>query len=692
MTDQEVVLEGPVLTVDGQVAGTDLVERSGSTILPAWTRSRSQIAETVGGGLLRLLRRTAFHAVRLPLYWLRLSSGFHRGIGVLGRRNRAWRTNSADIELLKDLMASGMGDKSTSERMNRYDDTARRRRKTVRFLTVLILAVAVPVIAFLPWKALAVAALIGLPILGLIGRRPEQQITSRAINMQEMPRFTTDLILNALGSLGIGELNKALNQASRDFGREAIGWPSPIVREGKGWRAELDLPAGVTATKIIDKRDELASGLRRPLASVWPEADDGVHAGRLVLYVSDQPLSQTKQGAWPLALKGSTNLFDPQPIGTDPRGQVITQVLMFCSKIIGALPRMGKTFSLRLDLLIAALDVHAEIHAYDLKGGADFMPLEPICYRFRVGSDDDDIEYLARDVRAMREDMTRRYKMLRSLPRDICPEGKVTPELAAQRRYGLFPVVIGVDECQIAFEDETFGAAIEKAVTDLVKRGPAVGLIVILATQRPDAKSLPTGISANAMLRFCLKVMGQVENDMVLGTSSYKNGIRATQFGRKERGVGWLAGEGDDPTIVRNYYIDGPATEKIVDRARRARIAAGTLLGHAAGQDVEGEEPDTDTILEHLAAVWPLDEKTGMPRTRVWWGELADLLAESNPYYAEVKPGAVREQSRLEGYQMKVWIDGREANRRGPSHEDLLRELAQKQTDQSLAGDDQEDD
>ena len=55
------------------------------------------------------------------------------------------------------------------------------------------------------------------------------------------------------------------------------------------------------------------------------------------------------------------------------------------------------------------------------------------------------------------------------------------------------------------------------------------------ATQRPDAKSLPTGISADAVLRRCLKVQGQVENDMVLGTSAYKNGTRATMFSRKDR-------------------------------------------------------------------------------------------------------------------------------------------------------------
>ena len=87
----------------------------------------------------------------------------------------------------------------------------------------------------------------------------------------------------------------------------------------------------------------------------------------------------------------------------------------------------------------------------------------------------------------------------------------------------------------------------EDIATDLAKRGPALGIIIMLATQRPDAKSIPTGISANAVLRMCLKVMGQIENDMVLGTSQYKRGIRATMFGFEDKGVFYFAGEGPQP-------------------------------------------------------------------------------------------------------------------------------------------------
>jgi hypothetical protein len=98
-----------------------------------------------------------------------------------------------------------------------------------------------------------------------------------------------------------------------------------------------------------------------------------------------------------------------------------------------------------------------------------------------------------------------------------CAYGRRPTELLADKReLGLFPVVIVIDECQVAFDGDPDTVAM---VTDLGKRGPAAGIIVLLATQRVDAQSLPTGISSNAVLRWCLKVTGQVENDMNANTA-----------------------------------------------------------------------------------------------------------------------------------------------------------------------------
>src|SRR6185436_11991549 len=332
------------------------------------------------------------------------------------------------------------------------------------------------------------------------------------------------------------------------------------------------------------------------------------------------------------------------------------------SMVIGALPRMGKTAALRLILLGAALDARAQIHAHNLKGGPDLEALAAVAHYYRAGDDPDDLNALMVDLRAVREAMRARYKVMRALPRDVAPDAKVTDSLASKPGLGLHPVVVALDECQALFENPEVGSEAEALVTDLVKRGPAVGISVLVATQRPDAKSLPTGISANAVLRLCLKVTGQLENDMVLGTSSYKAGVRATMFGRKDVGVAYLAGEGDDPVIVRAAYVDTTTAAAITTRARAARIVAGLLTGMAAGIDAT---PDTDTasVLDHLATIWPAGE------SRVWCETLAERLAATYPgtydgwsgeqVTASVKPHGLRTG------QVKRTIDGIATNRRG---------------------------
>ncbi len=111
---------------------------------------------------------------------------------------------------------------------------------------------------------------------------------------------------------------------------------------------------------------------------------------------------------------------------------------------------------------------------------------------------------------------------------------------------------------------------------------------MMLATQRPDAKSIPTGIRANAVLRMCLKVMGQIENDMVLGTSAYKqrhpgHHVRLRGQGRSSTSPARAA----RPASCRGQKLDGPGGQG--DRRPRpdhAR-AAGRLTGYALGEDLD---------------------------------------------------------------------------------------------------------
>jgi len=601
-------------------------------ILPGWLRSGREFTGNLTWAAGFGLHATGYHLLRSPKY-----------VGKLTLRSPvgAYRVTRTTVRWLFDLEGEPVR-QSTVRRENaeEYLKLSRQRDRRVRwrgvvatFATAVTLAGGVTLVFAPPWSRWAVLGML-VTLFGLAGGRTDKPLLDTAVVRTQTAPLTSTEVVQALAALNIKGINDAIRRG--DTGRR--WFPAPIAREnGTGWRADVELPRGVTASTVIDKREELAAALTRPLGCVWPEVNAEVHPGRLLLFVADRDMSRSKQGAWPLLTTGTVNLFKPFAFGTDPRGRQVTLTLMFASMIVGSIPRMGKTFSLRLALLGAGLDPRAQLHAFDLKGTGDLSVLEPVAHRYRAGDDDEDIAYGLAAMRELRTELRRRTKVIRGLPRDLCPENKVTDELANQRKLGLFPIVAGVDECQVWFEHPKYGAEFEEICTDLIKRGPAAGITLILATQRPDAKSLPTGISANAVLRFCLKVMGHTENDMVLGTSMHKNGIRATMFSRRDRGIGYLAGEGDDPVITRTFFIDGPAAEQVVRRARMLREKAGAITGHATGQTIDTAAVRRDTLLDDLAAVMPAK------KPKVWTTVLVKQLAELRP---EVYAGLTAEQLR----------------------------------------------
>ena len=219
----------------------------------------------------------------------------------------------------------------------------------------------------------------------------------------KVPKLTSGAVETALASLGIAQINQALGK-----GGAGIGFPRPIARDGKGWRADIDLPPGVTPGDVLERRGH-------PTGCVWPEPDNAEHAGRLVLWVGDQDMRKATQPAWALRKGTRVDLFQPQPFGTDQRGRWVDLRLMFTSVAIGAIPRMGKTFALRELLLIAALDPRAELHSYDLKGTGDLDPLEKVAHVHGVGDEPEEIDKAVTDLRGLRDELRRRAKLIREL-------------------------------------------------------------------------------------------------------------------------------------------------------------------------------------------------------------------------------------------------------------------------------------
>jgi len=195
-------------------------------------------------------------------------------------------------------------------------------------------------------------------------------------------------------------------------------------------------------------------------------------------------------------------------------------------------------------------------------------------------------------MRKLRTERRRRAKVIKELPDERCPRSEVTTDLASDKSLGLHPIVVIVDECQTWTEHKVKAVAEEfiDIVEELVRKGPAVAIQVFLATQKVDAKSIPTVISTMASFRLCFKVGDATSNNQILGPGSYANGIQATMFDfEKDKGIAYLK-DGGPAQIVRTVFsLDKVESEKVALRARAMRQQVGRLTGYAAGEDMDRE-------------------------------------------------------------------------------------------------------
>ena len=635
----------------------DLRDAQRRPIVPPWlaswqeftARARWAAGLAVHYGLYHLTRSPKYAgrlAARAPAGAVRVLAGWLRWLFDLeGEPVRAATVRAEDAEQYRHL--------------SRQRDRRVRWRATVSttLLAGLVLGAAGWALAPAWARWLLLAALVA--VLGRAGQPADQPLLDTAVVLPQRPRLTSNMVAEALAVLRITGIK----------GPEAISFPSPITRDGDGYRAEVDLPLGVVPGDVVEKRPELASALRRRLGCVWPEGDSQVHEGRLVLWVGDRDLAQVRGNgiAWKLARTGTHDLFTPVPFGVDARGRPVAVPLIQHNILIASMPGQGKTGAVVVLTSGAALDPLCELWLHELKGSGDLDPYAAVAHRFVSGIDDDSICYAADSLRLLRAEVIRRTAALKQLPRELCPDKRVTRQIAERRSLDLRPLVCVIDECQNLFAHPVHGAKAGDDAEFVIKIGRAFGVVLILATQRPDKDSLPTGVSGNVSIRFCLKVAGQLENDMILGTSAYKRGLNAALFRPEiDAGIGYLVGATPVPTVACAAYLDVGARERVATRARALREQAGTLSGHALG---EAPEPAADAagarLLSDILAVVPASE------TRVWNQTVVARLTELRP---DVYGGWEAEQltAALKPYGItvgQVWAtdpaSGQGANRRG---------------------------
>jgi S-DNA-T family DNA segregation ATPase FtsK/SpoIIIE len=582
-------------------------------ILPHWLSSRDAAkhhARRVTGAA---AHTAAYHAVRSPVYLLHAAFWAPVGIVRLLLRWAHWWAVPVPLEVWADAVADGH---RAWHRTHAVHKETAKNRALISLVVICAASVAGAAASkYVPWWGWVLAGLVALPVLARHGRPGSVRIVGQAHVPAAYEALTLDVVTRALSALGLS----GINQWRRE-GRE-IDYTTPVKEDGPGFSVGMNLPYGTTAAMVVERRGQLASGLRRPLGAVWPEPGTE-HEGHLELWVGAEDVAKRRPAAWPLLKAGQVDIFQPVPFATDMRGRPVKAPLIYHNWLIGSMPRNGKTVAVRGLCCAAALDPVAELWVAELKGTGDLDALEQVSHRFVSGIDDDSIGYAAESLRKLRAEVERRAPRVKALPTDLCPQRKVTREIAKRRALRLWPIVCTIDECQNVFSHPKFGKQAGDDATFIIKVGPALGIVLVLATQRPDKDSLPTGVSGNVSQRFCLYVAGQVETDMILGTSSYKNGLRPSTLRPEiDAGTGYLKGATPAPVVVHTYGHDTGGAKAVVARARAARERAGTLTGVAVG-DSEGQAA-RDPLADALAV---FSGEAGLH-----WGVLAERLVRRWP-------------------------------------------------------------
>lgn len=578
-------------------AGTWLAEKQAylaeaPSVIPPALRSRSQFLDAARWTTAYYSHVTAFHTVRLPVYATRLLLCSPRGTGRLIVRWGRW---VADTEARPvEAKAAKAADIEAWLALSREHSRRVRPRRIASLAVAATTGITTLISSFLVPGWTLTAALAATAVAGAFGRRDDKPVITRYVATNVLRKLDSTEVFEALAAIGI-EGKK---------GRRGVEFAAEVMRDGPGWRAEVDLPPGIKATAVLEKREELAAAMRRPISTVWPEGDRSAHPGRLVLWVAQRDPAKAGRKIWPLMKSGQADVYQPLPFGFDPRGNLVEITLMYSNLLVGGIPGSGKTSCALAIVLGVALDATAELWIFELKGSGDLDSVKPICHRYVSGDEDEDLEAGLAGMRSGIAEYQRRAKFIKTLPASEVPDGrKVTRALAEKYpEMDLGPRVIVIDEVQELFTHAEYKEEAAALATRLIKKGRAYGIILILLTQNPDAPSLPSSVSSSVGTRLCLAVMDWRANNNVLGTGAYDRGLRATDISIDEQGTGILA-RGREGTTVRAAFIKQTEAESIAKRALALRTAAGTLSGQAIGAQVI--DLDVETIVDHVRAIWP---------------------------------------------------------------------------------------
>jgi DNA segregation ATPase FtsK/SpoIIIE, S-DNA-T family len=397
-----------------------------------------------------------------------------------------------------------------------------------------------------------------------------------------------------------------------------------------GWRARISLRRGQTAADVIAKAPALESGLGTRPGAVRVEPDPARADHCLIRVLDADPHARAID--WPARTSDTEppTVTEPIPLGLFEDACPVAVTLAYRHALVGGVAGAGKSGV--LNVILASLTGCPDVVLWgvDLKGGMELGPWAPCLDRLAT-TPTQAAELLADAVAILEARAVRLAE-------------------AGQRLWQPSPaepaLVVVIDEYAELSDDAP--AAVGHA-DSTARRGRAVAVTLLVATQRPTQKAMGSGAVRSQMdIRVCLRVRERRDVDLVLGQGMLAAGwhahtldapgkflISTPEHTTPRRARAYLLTDTDVTTLATRH---APTRPTLSDVSRKIADTAPGTDGHPRAlprprQNIEtlaepgpadGEDPDT-ALLSALrqappggASIPDLMTATGMRRTWVY--------------------------------------------------------------------------
>ncbi|WP_329492539.1 FtsK/SpoIIIE domain-containing protein (plasmid) [Kitasatospora sp. NBC_01246] len=546
----------------------------------------------------------AYHGVRAPKYLWRATLTAGLGGWVTLRDVYGYLTATAEYReaIHAAKRTKGAGSDLADLRAERKAEAKKRRREPRTIAAALGLGTYVGVALYvaLVYGLLAAspAGLLAYGALLVLGRWERQRNAPEG----EVWQLTDVQPLNApdrpLDLARVTEILRIVGVLKQEQAVEMIGLPMRD-KDGQGIELTLKLPDNVTAKTVIGKAEPIAGALG--IDTEWIDIRKAGTVNRVSIWHTKADPFESPRRSPLVSYLGPLNAWrDGVPLAFSKRGTIIHVPIRDSHTLIGGATRSGKGMGIRNLVVGAGRDVRINIRL------ADGKPPEHGQYsKIAATMFNRDPQRLLYLLEAEVTEIKRREREFMQARRIVLAEDMLHD----------FPVeLVGVDELQTYTGvgdgdlDDDLREAILNAMILIAAQGAQFGVLMFLATQYPNVKTIPEIIRSQCANCWCMRTSNYKGTNAILGDGMSGAGYKAEEISKDARGLGYLDMEGVGIQQARSMLIDGEKSDDL-----RVAIDAGyNLRGEAGRLPGQFEDPIEEYLIKRTGRTSAAGGTAGM--------------------------------------------------------------------------------